>query len=40
MNTPTDNAFPLVPLGEVLTKFREQIEIAPHQQYKQVTIKL
>ncbi len=33
-------AYPLVPLGEVLTKSKEQVEISPHQRYKQVTIKL
>lgn len=32
--------YPLVPLGEVLTKSKEQAEIDSHQQYKQVTIKL
>ncbi len=30
----------MVPLGEVLTRSKEQIEIDPHEQYKQVTIKL
>lgn len=35
-----NNGFPLVPLGEVLIKSREQVEIDPNQQYKQVTIKL
>jgi type I restriction enzyme, S subunit len=35
-----NNSFPLVPLGEILTKSRELIEIDPHHQYKQVTIKL
>lgn len=40
MSTPAENAFPLVPLGEVLTKSKEQVEIDPHEQYKQVTIKL
>jgi len=32
--------FPLVPLGEVLTKSKEQVEINPLQKYQQVTIKL
>ena len=35
-----NNGFPRVPLGEVLTKSKEQIEIAPHEKYKQVTIRL
>lgn len=35
-----NNGFPLVPLGEVLTKSKEHVEIDPNQQYKQVTIKL
>lgn len=35
-----NNGFPSVSLGEVLTKSKEQIEIDPHQRYKQVTIKL
>ncbi len=29
-----------MPLGEVLTRSKEQVEIDPHQQYKQVTIRL
>ncbi len=29
-----------MPLGEVLIKSREQVDIDPHEQYKQVTIKL
>lgn len=32
--------FPLVALGEVLTRSKEQVEIVPHQRYKQVTIRL
>src|SRR5215210_6019611 len=35
-----NNVFPLVPLGDVLIKSREQIEIDPHRQYRQVTIRL
>src|SRR5215210_7088995 len=35
-----NDGFPQVSLGEILTKSKEQVEIDPHQQYKQVTIKL
>jgi type I restriction enzyme S subunit len=36
----TANAWPMVPLGEVLTKSEEQVEIRPDREYLQVTVRL
>src|SRR5438874_1651876 len=35
-----DNGFPMVPLGQILTKTEEWIDIKPDEQYRQVTVKL
>src|SRR5437899_12957568 len=35
-----NNVFPKVPLGEILTKSEEWIDIKPDEQYRQVTVKL
>lgn len=34
------SAWPMVPLGEVLTKSEERIEIQPDKEYRQVTVRL
>jgi type I restriction enzyme S subunit len=35
-----NNVFPKVPLGEILTKSEEWIDIKPDEQYRQITVKL
>ena len=35
-----ENVWPMMPLGAVLTKSEEQLEIQPDQQYRQVTVRL
>lgn len=40
MKAWVNNIYPMVPLGVLLIKSKEQVEIDPYQRYKQVTIKL
>jgi type I restriction enzyme S subunit len=39
-NNPMPNTWPLVPLGELLTKSNDWISIKPDEKYRQVTVKL
>ena len=36
----TATAYPMVPLGEILTKSEEWIELNPEKYYKQVTVRM